>query len=171
MSLNVWEQLSLNSIGHGLAGSDPQLAALLGTFTRLASGEEMPAGEEIGARSRRPIRRLLHKRWYRCRVRGCLHMRQKRRHLRLHGGAVLLWLAVTAAAISTAVSLSRGGVQGTCTGSWVTSCSGSSAAPPPNPATREKPAHQVPLFTQMMTKGLATLARPWRHHSPISNVV
>ena len=107
MSLNVWEQQTLNSIGHGLAGSDPQLAALLGTFTRLASGEEMPAGEEIGARSRRPIRRLLHKRWYRCRVRGCRHMRQKRRHLRLHGGAVLLWLAVTAAAISSTRSQVR----------------------------------------------------------------
>jgi hypothetical protein len=160
MSLSAWEQQTLDSIGHGLAGSDPKLAALLGTFTRLSSGEEMPVREKIGAGSRRPIRCLLHKRWYRCRARGCRHMRRKRRRLVWQGSAVLLWLVVTAAAISTAVALSRGGVQGTCTGSSVTFCSGSSSAPPPNPATHEKPADQVPLFTQMTTKGLATVADP-----------
>jgi len=70
-----------------------------------------------------------------------LKVRRKRRRLGLQGSVVLLWLAVTAAAISTAVALSRGGVQGTCTGSWVTFCSGSSSASPPNPVTQEKHAN------------------------------
>jgi hypothetical protein len=53
MSLSVWEQQALDSIKDRLAGSDPQLAALLTTFTRLASGEEMLVQEDILAGSRR----------------------------------------------------------------------------------------------------------------------
>ena len=49
MSLSTSEQRALDSIKDGLAGSDPQLIALLTTFTRLASGEEMQAREEIQA--------------------------------------------------------------------------------------------------------------------------
>ena len=49
MSLSAWEQQALDSIKDGLAGTDPKLAALLATFDRLASGEEMPAAR----RSRR----------------------------------------------------------------------------------------------------------------------
>ena len=47
MSLSAWEQQALNSIKDGLAGSDPELATLLATFTELASGEEMPVRENI----------------------------------------------------------------------------------------------------------------------------
>lgn len=162
MSLSAWERQTLDSIGHGLAGSDPQLAALLSTFTELASGEEMPVREEIGANSRRPIRCPLHKRWYRCRARGCRYMRRKRRRLGLQGIVVLLWLVVTAATIGAAVALSRGTVQGTCTGSWVTFCAASPTTPRPNPAAHEKHANQVPLFTQMTTKGLSAVAKPVR---------
>ena len=42
MSLSTWEQQALDSIKDGLAGSDPELTALLTTFTQLAAGEEMP---------------------------------------------------------------------------------------------------------------------------------
>ena len=49
MSLSAWEQRNLHSIKDGLAGSDPGLATLLATFNQLASGEEMPALEEIRA--------------------------------------------------------------------------------------------------------------------------
>jgi hypothetical protein len=42
MSLSAREQQALNSIRDGLAGSDPELATLLATFTDQASGEEMP---------------------------------------------------------------------------------------------------------------------------------
>ena len=59
MSLNAWEQQALDSIKNGLAGSDPELAALLSAFTRLASGEEMPDREKVPVRSRRALRRSL----------------------------------------------------------------------------------------------------------------
>jgi Protein of unknown function (DUF3040) len=67
MSLSAWEQQALDSIKDGLAGSDPDLAALLSAFTRLASGEEMPDSEKIQAGSRRALR-LRRARW-RCNVR------------------------------------------------------------------------------------------------------
>jgi hypothetical protein len=47
MSLSAREQQALNSIRDGLAGSDPELATLLATFTEQASGEEMPPRENI----------------------------------------------------------------------------------------------------------------------------
>ena len=144
MSLSAWEQQVLDSIGDGLTGSDPQLAALLSTFTQLASGEEMPVREKIGADQRPPIRCPLHKRWYRCRARGCRYMRRKHRRLGWQGIVVLLWLVVTLVMIGAAVALSRGTVQGTCTGSWVTFCTGSPTAPQPNPGTYEKRANQIP---------------------------
>jgi hypothetical protein len=57
MSLSAWEQQALNSIKDGLADSDPELAALLTTFTELASGQEMPTRERVRASSRRAIQR------------------------------------------------------------------------------------------------------------------
>jgi hypothetical protein len=52
MSLSAREQQTLNSIRDGLAGSDPELATLLATFTEQASGEEMPVRENIRATPR-----------------------------------------------------------------------------------------------------------------------
>src|SRR5262249_495098 len=49
MSISPKEQQALASIEDGLAGSDPKLASLLATFTRLASDEEMPVREKIRA--------------------------------------------------------------------------------------------------------------------------
>lgn len=68
MSLSAWEQQALHSIKDGLAGSDPELAALLSAFTQLASGEQMPDREKIPAGSRRALRRLR-----RARRRSSLH--------------------------------------------------------------------------------------------------
>ena len=56
MSLSAREQQALDSITGRLADSDPELAALLTGFTRLASGEEMPQRERIRAGPRRAIR-------------------------------------------------------------------------------------------------------------------
>lgn len=56
MSLSAREQQALDSITDRLAGSDPELAALLTGFTRLASGEEMPPREKIRAGSPPAIR-------------------------------------------------------------------------------------------------------------------
>src|SRR5215813_5122443 len=49
MSISPKEQQALASIEDGLAGSDPKLASLLATFTRLASDEKMPVREKIRA--------------------------------------------------------------------------------------------------------------------------
>ena len=47
MSLSAREHRALDSIKDGLAESDPGLASRLAIFSRLASGEEMPARSEI----------------------------------------------------------------------------------------------------------------------------
>src|SRR5262245_35794601 len=47
MSLTKRESLALGSIAHGLAGSDPRLASMLGIFSRLTAGMEMPAREKV----------------------------------------------------------------------------------------------------------------------------
>jgi hypothetical protein len=94
MSLKAWEQRALDSIKDGLAGSDPHLAALLTTFARLASAEEMPAREMILASPR------VKQQW-----------------------PLLLWLVITAALITVAMTLGHNGGQGTCAGSWPTTCS------------------------------------------------
>lgn len=47
MSLSAREQEALERIADGIAGSDSNLVAMLGTFTRLTSGEQMPEGEQV----------------------------------------------------------------------------------------------------------------------------
>ena len=54
MSLSTWEQQALDSIKDDLACCDPALVARMTIFTRLASGEAMPACERsMSARSER----------------------------------------------------------------------------------------------------------------------
>lgn len=57
MSLSPREQQALDSIADGLAGSDPKLASLLVTFTRLTAAEEIPVREKIRAGWRQATRR------------------------------------------------------------------------------------------------------------------
>ncbi len=47
MSLSAREQEALGRIAHELASSDSNLAAMLDTFTRLTTGEQMPEGERV----------------------------------------------------------------------------------------------------------------------------
>jgi hypothetical protein len=82
MSLSAWEWQALNSIGDQLADSDPQLTALLISFTGLASGENMPAREKVRPSSRRAVERSYRKRRYQGRARA-LRMYQ---HLMSQGG-------------------------------------------------------------------------------------
>jgi len=51
MSLSAHEQQALDSIGDDLSVSDPELASLLATFTRLTAGEDMPAREKTQAQT------------------------------------------------------------------------------------------------------------------------
>ena len=118
MSLSAWERQALGSIRDQLADSDPQLTALLTSFTELASGESMPAREKVGPSSRRTLERSYRRRRRQGRVRElriyqCLMSRW----------ALLLWLLVTALLISVAVALSRAGSGPVaCTGYWSASC-------------------------------------------------
>jgi len=119
MSLSAWEQQTLDSIKDGLVGSDPQLVALLGTFTRLASGEEMPAQEEIPVGSPRPRPGPGRRRRAAARRRS----RPVAGYLRLQWIMLVVLFVTTVAMVTVALVLSRGGSQGTCAGSWPTMCS------------------------------------------------
>ena len=123
MSPDAWEQRSLDSIRDGLAGSDPRLAALLATFTRLASGEEMPVREELPERPLRAVRRSRRKRHSR---RG--PGRRFGRRLGVERVALLLWLLITVGLITTAVSLSRSGSQSACIERWPGICADAAPA-------------------------------------------
>ena len=131
MSLSPREQHALDSIRERLAGSDPELAALLATFTRLASGEEMPA--------RGPVRARTGRHPHRGRMRRPAHRVYQR--LGIYRVALLLWVVITIALITTALAFDRSSQDG-C--SWVAisaaiqrSCSAHDTSPQAEPpATR-----------------------------------
>jgi hypothetical protein len=127
MSLSTWEQQALDSIRDDLASCDPALVARLIIFTRLASGEAMPAREKIHVGSRRAIRRS----------------RPEPRHTRrgyqrpgLQQAVLPLWLVSTVAVIAIALACNHGGGQGTCTRSWAAICTGATSAPNSVPGIR-----------------------------------
>jgi hypothetical protein len=105
MSLGTWEQQALDSIKDGLAGSDPELAALLTTFSQLGADEEMPARVTLRATSRRAVRGSRQRR-------GRAYQRVALRY------ALLVWFLITATMIGAAVALSRGDVHSACPRSW-----------------------------------------------------
>jgi hypothetical protein len=145
MSLNAWEQQALDSIKDGLAGSDPELAALLSAFTRLASGEEMQDTEKIPAGSRRAWRRLRRARW-RCTVRRVC------RRLGIQRAAVLVWLLTTVAVIAVALALNAGGGHGTCTATAAMICispvAGHSSGPAAHSTTTSRAPQQRAVRSQ-----------------------
>jgi hypothetical protein len=123
MSLSAREEQILGSIEDGLARSDPKLASMMATFTRLASGEEMPVGEKIHAvRLVANLRDRPHPR--RDVVRRSARRLYQRLGLPQYG---VLWLAAVAAValVAVALAVSRGGSgsgQGSCTTSWSAVC-------------------------------------------------
>jgi hypothetical protein len=100
MSHVGWEHQALNSIQSMLGHTDPKLASLLATFSRLAWSEEMPAHERV----RSPLRHPPHRRSSRRRRGKALH------HDRgLQVAAVLIWLVTSVTLITVAAILSSGG--------------------------------------------------------------
>jgi len=128
MSLSSWERQALDAIKEGLARSDPRLAALLGTFTRLVSSEAMPSQEKIAASRRRTVPCSQRKPRLRGRAGAgagaCACSRSSVRLLDAQWGVMLLWLVITVAMITVALVSNRGGSTGTCHGFWPTVCSG-----------------------------------------------
>ncbi len=59
MSLSPWEEQVLDRIRHHLSGTDPKLTALLGIFSRLTAGEDMPPRAGLRQWSRRTARRAV----------------------------------------------------------------------------------------------------------------
>lgn len=127
MSLSAWEQQALDSIKDGLAASDPKLASLLSAFSRLASGEEMPAREAIRVSpwraARRPRRRRRHRAGPVSR-----HVQRAGQRLGSRRLALLLWLAITVVLITVALVLNRGNAPSTCAYSWAMDCTNSAPA-------------------------------------------
>jgi hypothetical protein len=114
MSLSAREQQALDSIEDRLVGSDPRLAALLFTllltFSRLTSGDAMPAREEVPGQARWTRRAL----------------RRARRLLAAYAGLdrtmALLWVLITVGLIAVAAVLSGGGSGRACVRSWAVAC-------------------------------------------------
>jgi hypothetical protein len=110
MSLTEPETQALGSIEDGLAGSDPRLASMLNIFSKLAAGEEMPAGEKIRVRRGRPAaprprRTRRHPR------RGIAPPQARRRYPRLgrQQAMFLLWVVISAALVAVALVLNTSG--------------------------------------------------------------
>jgi hypothetical protein len=138
MSLSAWEQQALDSIKNGLAGSDPELAALLSAFNRLASDGEMLDRERIKTGSRRAMRRLRHARWR-------SSFRRVRQRLGFRRVALLLWLLTTAALIAAvALALTVGGAPTTCPETVVEICTGPAPGHSPGTSSRNTTTSQMP---------------------------
>lgn len=144
MSLSAREQQALDSIEGGLAGSDPGLAALLGTFARLTSGEDMPAREKIRPAGRRDTRDARRSRRHPRRDRACrLYQRPG-----FQRAALLLWLPITAviaiALLAAGTAISHGGSRAACTQSWAAVCTAPAPAHPSRPAADKTTADPAP---------------------------
>ena len=147
MSPDAWEQDSLDSIKNGLADSDPALVARLSMFTRLASGEAMPARDTLQAASRRMARRparpaparvtparvtparVTPARVTPARVTTARRTGRMHQRLGLSRTMLLVWLVTTTALIATALASSRVGGHLNCSGTWGTLCGRASSAP------------------------------------------
>jgi hypothetical protein len=126
MSLSARDRQALDSIEDQLSGSDPRLASLMATFTRLASDEAMPPREDIRAGGPPPPddedcdtgaetpRALL---------------RRTGRRLSPQPALYLLWLTVAITLITVTLVIKHGGGTAPCTQSWLAACA------------RQAPAH------------------------------
>lgn len=133
MSLSAWEGRALNSIKDGLAGSDPELAALLVMFDRLESGEEMPARENV-----RPVPRSSARHSFRIRL-----------HLSPQHVALVLWLTITIAVIAVGAELSHAGGPSGCTTPLAAVCSGPTPTHRPSPAAHTEVTARPPTGTPL----------------------
>ena len=141
MSLRARERQVLDSIEEGLTRSDPRLAGLLATFTRLVSGEKMPVRENIAASSWRALRRTGTRpcRPGRSRPRRRLMLRRPR----LIQAIALMYVLVIAALVASTTVLSHGSSHRQCPSSWTVLCASSRTAPGSRPAAQGRPASPV----------------------------
>lgn len=135
MTLSPWEERALASISGQLAETDPELAALLDTFGRLAEGEQMPPRAAVRGRPQRRAGRPRH---------ASRHSRDSiaRRSLRrLKAGhiALLLWVVISLVLIAVAVALSREGSRASCTDALPLYCASTVPSHGSSPAASQPP--------------------------------
>ena len=125
MRLSAREQQVLGTIEAGLADSDPKLASLLGMFSRLTSGEEMPTCKKGRARRLRAPKRTPRNSVLHLTLLG-RHARPNKRYLGLRPALhVTWWCLLSAALVALALILSHGGGgRGGCVHSWELACVG-----------------------------------------------
>ena len=133
MSLSARDRQALGSIQDQITGSDPQLASLITMFTRLASGEEMPALEEIRTGGPRPRARAAAGRT--AARTPCALSRRTSRRLSRQPAFYLLWLTVAITLITVTLAINCGGGTGSCTQSWAAlgACAGQVPTDSPRP--------------------------------------
>jgi len=137
MRLSGRERQVLDLIGEGLARSDPHLVGLLVTFTRLASGEEMPLREKLAANPRRALRRPSAPRCRSGRSRPrCRFMLQRPGFLH---AAALMYVLMMVALVVSAMVLNRGGSHRACPSLWAAPCVKTASAPGSRPAAHRRP--------------------------------
>lgn len=146
MTLSAWEQHSLDSIQDGLARSDPRLNALLATFTRLVSDEEMPVREKIRARPRRALRRSAGGRRPHAPNQSLRRTRSVRPRLGVQQAALLVCVGLILAVIVTVLFLSRGVSHSTCPSlCWAVPCASSPHVRNPNSSAHNRITSQPPV--------------------------
>ena len=143
MSLSAQEQQALVSITDRLAGSDPELAALLTGFTRLASGQEMPQRERIRAGSRPAIRCSGRQRQRRRVEKVRRPAGPVSRRLGLQWAGLLLSLLTAVTVIAVTMAVNHGKSQGACATFWNPACANSAPAHSSRPASHKTVTNQA----------------------------
>jgi hypothetical protein len=121
VSLSAHDRRELRAIEQELTASDPHLAAMLSTFSRLTAGEAMPGPTRIpvgqqptitlaafGLSPHRPARR-----WSR---------RTSRRHPVVRASVLAMWVVITMALLGVAMLLGHSDNNQTCTRSLGMRC-------------------------------------------------
>ena len=111
MGLSAREQQALDSIKDWLARSDPRLVALLTTFTRLVSHEEMPTRESIRVGSARAAGCPCGKRRHPQRARAVRPVGRTYPRLGMRRALIVLCMLMTAGMITLGIVLAYGGSQ------------------------------------------------------------
>ena len=132
MSLNHLERQALGAIADGLAGSDPRLASMLTIFSRLATGEEMPARQTTRARYGRPaVFRPRRARRHPRRGIAVPHARRRSPRLGWPPALLVLGAVICAALLTAALAL---------TASGPTTCARPMERRVPRPQSHSRPA-------------------------------
>jgi hypothetical protein len=123
VSLSAHDRRELGAIEQELAASDPQLVAMLSTFSRLTADEAMPGRERIPAGEPPTVTQAAFGLFPHRPGRRVPPGPARQRLVRLARlSPVAVWLVISAALITVAVLLSHSGGNGTCVRVLSTAC-------------------------------------------------